>query len=168
MTPVAAKSRASSIGPVIAVALSSAWAFVSALAFAHANSFELLNVANWVPVVSFSIALALLAPTAWLIAELAGRGRPVVVAAILMAIGGLGQPVYDPKTGAPKTRHKVEKDNRGNIIREYEETIMDEDHPRIDAALKPLTGVARQIQTARRASNARWQKIGAFEQHIFG
>lgn len=42
-------------------------------------------------------------------------------------------PVYDPKTGAPKTRHRVEKDNRGNVIREYEETIMDQDHPRIDA-----------------------------------
>jgi penicillin-binding protein A len=41
-------------------------------------------------------------------------------------------PVYDPKTGQPKTRHRVEKDNRGNIIREYEETIMDEEHPRID------------------------------------
>ena len=43
------------------------------------------------------------------------------------------QPVYDPKTGAPKTRHRVEKDNKGNIIREYEETIIDEEHPRIDA-----------------------------------
>ncbi|HEV7684696.1 MAG TPA: penicillin-binding transpeptidase domain-containing protein [Pyrinomonadaceae bacterium] len=43
------------------------------------------------------------------------------------------EPVYDPKTGAPKTRHRVEKDNKGNIIREYEETIMDNDHPRIDA-----------------------------------
>jgi cell division protein FtsI/penicillin-binding protein 2 len=42
------------------------------------------------------------------------------------------QPVFDPKTGEPKTRHRVEKDNRGNIIREYEETIMDEEHPRID------------------------------------
>lgn len=41
-------------------------------------------------------------------------------------------PVYDPKTGEPKTRHRVEKDNKGNIIREYEETIMDEEHPRID------------------------------------
>ena len=41
-------------------------------------------------------------------------------------------PVYDPKTGEPKTRHKVEKDNRGNIIREYEEVIMDNDNPRID------------------------------------
>ncbi|HVQ37567.1 MAG TPA: penicillin-binding transpeptidase domain-containing protein [Pyrinomonadaceae bacterium] len=41
-------------------------------------------------------------------------------------------PVFDPKTGEPKTRHRVEKDSRGNIIREYEETIMDEDHPRID------------------------------------
>jgi peptidoglycan glycosyltransferase len=41
-------------------------------------------------------------------------------------------PVYDPKTGAPKTRHKIEKDNRGNIIREYDEVIMDQDNPRID------------------------------------
>ncbi|MGH9971740.1 MAG: penicillin-binding transpeptidase domain-containing protein [Pyrinomonadaceae bacterium] len=41
-------------------------------------------------------------------------------------------PVYDPKTGQPKTRHRIEKDNKGNIIREYEETIMDEEHPRID------------------------------------
>jgi len=41
-------------------------------------------------------------------------------------------PLYDPKTGAPKTRHRVEKDNKGNIIREYEEAIMDDDHPRID------------------------------------
>ena len=42
-------------------------------------------------------------------------------------------PVYDPKTGELKTRHKVEKDNKGKIIREYDETIMDEEHPRIDA-----------------------------------
>ena len=41
-------------------------------------------------------------------------------------------PVYDPKTGEPKTRHKVERDNRGNIIREYDEIIMDEENPRID------------------------------------
>src|SRR5687767_4958888 len=41
-------------------------------------------------------------------------------------------PVYDPKTGEPKTRLRVEKDNKGNIIREYEETIMDEQNPRID------------------------------------
>ncbi len=43
------------------------------------------------------------------------------------------EPLYDPKTGEVKTRHRVEKDNKGNIIREYEETIMDEEHPRIDA-----------------------------------
>lgn len=48
---------------------------------------------------------------------------------------GTGQkvvPVYDPRTGAPKTRLRVEKDNRGNIIRQYQETIMDEENPRID------------------------------------
>jgi penicillin-binding protein A len=41
-------------------------------------------------------------------------------------------PVYDPKTGEPKTRHRVERDNRGNIIREYDEIIMDNENPRID------------------------------------
>ena len=41
-------------------------------------------------------------------------------------------PVYDPKTGELKTRHKVERDNKGNIIREYDEVVMDEEHPRID------------------------------------
>ena len=41
-------------------------------------------------------------------------------------------PVYDPKTGEPKTRLRIERDNRGNIIRQYEETIMDEQNPRID------------------------------------
>src|SRR6266850_755414 len=42
-------------------------------------------------------------------------------------------PVYDAKTGEAKTRHKVERDNRGNIISERDVTIMDEEHPRIDA-----------------------------------
>ena len=42
-------------------------------------------------------------------------------------------PLYDPKTGEPQTRHRVEKDNKGNIIREYDEVIMDNEHPRIDA-----------------------------------
>lgn len=49
---------------------------------------------------------------------------------------GTGQkvvPVYDPKTGAPLTRLRVEKDAKGNIIRQYQETVMDEQHPRIDA-----------------------------------
>jgi penicillin-binding protein 2 len=41
-------------------------------------------------------------------------------------------PVFDPKTGEPKTRVRVERDNRGNIIRQYQETIMDEENPRID------------------------------------
>ncbi len=42
-------------------------------------------------------------------------------------------PVYDARTGEPKTRIKVEKDPKGNIIRQYEETILDYDHPRIDS-----------------------------------
>jgi penicillin-binding protein A len=50
-------------------------------------------------------------------------------------------PVYDPKTGEPKTRHRIERDNRGNIIREYDEVIMDQENPRIDGwflCLAPL------------------------------
>jgi cell division protein FtsI/penicillin-binding protein 2 len=41
-------------------------------------------------------------------------------------------PVYDPKTGQEKRRRRIERDNKGNIIREYEETVMDEENPRID------------------------------------
>jgi penicillin-binding protein A len=41
-------------------------------------------------------------------------------------------PVYDPKTGEIKTRHKVEKDPKGNIIREYDVIVTDDEHPRID------------------------------------
>jgi penicillin-binding protein A len=52
-------------------------------------------------------------------------------------------PVYDPKTGEPKTRHRVEKDNRGNIIREYEEVIMDNDNPRIDGWFLCLAPIER-------------------------
>jgi penicillin-binding protein A len=43
------------------------------------------------------------------------------------------EPVYDPKTGEVKTRIKIDKDNKGNIIGQHQETIMDEEHPRIDA-----------------------------------
>ncbi len=42
-------------------------------------------------------------------------------------------PLYNPKTGEVVKRHKVEKDNRGNIIREYDEIVLDQEHPRIDA-----------------------------------
>src|SRR5689334_23541443 len=31
-----------------------------------------------------------------------------------------------------RSRHRIERDNRGNIIREYNEIIMDEENPRID------------------------------------
>ncbi|MGB9180056.1 MAG: penicillin-binding transpeptidase domain-containing protein [Pyrinomonadaceae bacterium] len=41
-------------------------------------------------------------------------------------------PVYDSRTGEPVKRKKQERDSKGNIIREYEEIVLDEDHPRID------------------------------------
>jgi hypothetical protein len=71
----------------------------------------------------------------------AGTGRgamaPVHAAGVLTG-GKTGTaqkvvPVYDPKTGEIKTRIREEKDPRGNIIRRYEEQILDYDHPRIDS-----------------------------------
>jgi peptidoglycan glycosyltransferase len=53
---------------------------------------------------------------------------PVKAAGITQKV----MPVYDPKTGEIKTRHKVEKDPKGNIIREYDVILTDEEHPRID------------------------------------
>lgn len=41
-------------------------------------------------------------------------------------------PVYDPRTGEIMTRHKVEKDPKGNIIREYDVIVTNEENPRID------------------------------------
>ena len=41
-------------------------------------------------------------------------------------------PFFDPKTGEPRTRVVVERDNRGNIIGQRVETVMDEENPRID------------------------------------
>lgn len=49
-------------------------------------------------------------------------------------------PVYDPKTGEPRTVKKYERDRRGQIIREYEQILMDPE-PRIDSwflSLAPL------------------------------
>lgn len=40
-------------------------------------------------------------------------------------------PVYDPRTGEPKKVRKVEKDPKGNIIREYEQLVIAPE-PRID------------------------------------
>jgi cell division protein FtsI/penicillin-binding protein 2 len=41
-------------------------------------------------------------------------------------------PEYDPKTGEPKTVKKVERDRRGNVIREYEQLVISPEH-RIDS-----------------------------------
>ncbi|HEY0431495.1 MAG TPA: penicillin-binding transpeptidase domain-containing protein [Pyrinomonadaceae bacterium] len=53
------------------------------------------------------------------------------------------EPVYDAKTGAVKTRHRVDRDNKGNIVREYEETIMNVDNPRIDGWFLCLAPIER-------------------------
>ncbi|HEY0079106.1 MAG TPA: penicillin-binding transpeptidase domain-containing protein [Pyrinomonadaceae bacterium] len=41
-------------------------------------------------------------------------------------------PEYDPKTGEPKTVKKVERDRRGNVIREYQQLVISPEH-RIDS-----------------------------------
>jgi penicillin-binding protein 2 len=41
-------------------------------------------------------------------------------------------PVYDKRTGEAVRRKRVERDPKGNIIREWEEIVLDEAHPRID------------------------------------
>lgn len=77
------------IGPVIAVTVGSTWALRSAVGFAHPNYVNPVTLLDWIAVVSFSVALAALAAGAWLIAELAGRGRSVVAAAVILATGGV-------------------------------------------------------------------------------
>ncbi|HEX8071450.1 MAG TPA: penicillin-binding transpeptidase domain-containing protein [Pyrinomonadaceae bacterium] len=42
-------------------------------------------------------------------------------------------PVYDPKTGEPKRVKRYERDRRGQIIREYEEIVIDREHKRVDS-----------------------------------
>ncbi len=42
-------------------------------------------------------------------------------------------PIYDPKTGEPKKVKRFERDRRGNIIREYEEIVIDREKKRIDS-----------------------------------
>lgn len=85
----AAPRTPSSVGSAIALAVSLAWAFRSVLEFTRPNYVEPVTVMDWIAVVSFSVALALLAAAAWLIAELSGRRRPVVAAASILAIGSV-------------------------------------------------------------------------------
>lgn len=42
-------------------------------------------------------------------------------------------PVYDKATGEPKMRIKLDRDIRGKIIGQHEETVMDVENPRIDS-----------------------------------
>jgi hypothetical protein len=81
-------ARIVSAGPAIAVAVGVAWAFVSALALAGPNRVP-VNVLDWVAVVSFSVALAILAPGMILLAELGGRTRAVRGGCLVVAIGAI-------------------------------------------------------------------------------
>jgi len=91
------------IDVVIALAVGSTWGFLSVVHFTGPDPFQPVALIDYVAVVSFSVALAVLAPAAWLIAKVAGRAmalhRRTVVAALAAATllgaltfqdGGLG------------------------------------------------------------------------------
>lgn len=91
------------IDVVIALAVGSTWGFRSLLSFAQPDPFHQIRLIDYLAVVSFSVALAVLAPAAWLIARVAGRAmalhRRSAVAALAAATlvgaltfqdGGLG------------------------------------------------------------------------------
>jgi len=61
------------IDVVIALAVGSTWGFLSVVSFAQPDPFRPIALIDYVAVVSFSVALAALAPAAWLIAKVAGR-----------------------------------------------------------------------------------------------
>lgn len=82
------KSR-SIAGAAVALALGVTWAFRSVLEFARPNYVEPVSLFDWIAVVSFSVALALLAGAAWLITVLGGGSRPVVASAAVLALGGV-------------------------------------------------------------------------------
>ena len=77
------------IGVVIACAVGSTWGFLSFVSFAHPDPFHPISFIDYVAVVSYSVALAALAPAAWLIARVAGRamarGRRAIMAALAAA-----------------------------------------------------------------------------------
>lgn len=68
-------------GVLVAIAVGLSWAFN--------GSRDTLGVSEYLAIVSFSLGLAMLAGAAWLIAELAHRSKAAVVAAAVLAVGGL-------------------------------------------------------------------------------
>jgi hypothetical protein len=61
------------IDVVIALAVGSTWGFLSVVFFTQPDPFHPVALIDYVAVVSFSAALAALAPAAWLVAKVAGR-----------------------------------------------------------------------------------------------
>ncbi|MEW5992317.1 MAG: hypothetical protein AB1736_13360 [Chloroflexota bacterium] len=78
-----------STGGVIAVAVGLAWAFRSLLSFVDPRFWDPITFLDWVAVISWSMALGLLAVGGWLIASLAGRGRAIGIAVSILAIGSV-------------------------------------------------------------------------------
>jgi hypothetical protein len=61
------------IDVVIALAVGSTWGILSVVSFTEPDPFHPVAFTDYLAVVSFSVALAILAPAAWLIARVAGR-----------------------------------------------------------------------------------------------
>jgi hypothetical protein len=91
------------IDVVIALAVGSTWGFLSVVFLTQPDPFQPIALIDYVAVVSFSVALAVLAPAAWLISKVAGRamalhrhsavaalGAATLFRALMFQDGGLG------------------------------------------------------------------------------
>ena len=63
----------SKVDVLIALAVGSTWGFLSVVSFTHPDPFRPITLIDYVAVASFSVALTVLAPAAWLVARVAGR-----------------------------------------------------------------------------------------------
>ena len=90
-------------GVAIAVAVATTWGFLSIVFLAHPAYYQPVVFIDYLAVISFSVALATLAPAAWLIATVAGRtlaldrrtsiavlGAATIIGGLTLLEGGLG------------------------------------------------------------------------------
>lgn len=75
------------IDVVIALAVGSTWGFLSVVFLTQPDPFQPIALIDYVAVVSFSVALAVLAPAAWLISKVAGRAMALHRRSAVAALG---------------------------------------------------------------------------------
>ena len=77
------------VGAAIALSIGLAWAYRSALELGRPNYVAPVELADWLAVVSFSVGLGLLGAAARLLADLAGRSRPIVALSWIVIIAAV-------------------------------------------------------------------------------